>query len=120
MLIRLLRRLSLLLPFAGNKIKEPCPLPLPHTPAKDRFFLSARYFYGILLFTAVRIKETLIYSNQCESILLVITLLCGSLSGFYGRNSFQSMMLALRDGAIAEYDELLTRYGAETKLDNAA
>ena len=30
------------------------------------------------------------------------------------------MMLALRDGAIAEYDALLTRHGAETKLDNAA
>lgn len=30
------------------------------------------------------------------------------------------MLLALRDGVIAEYDELLTRCGAETELDNAA
>ena len=29
-------------------------------------------------------------------------------------------LLAVLDGAIAEYDELLTRYGAETELDNAA
>ena len=120
MLIRLLRRLSLRLPFAGIKKRSLAHSHSRTLPQKIVFFLSARYFYGILLFTAVRIKETLIYSNQCESILLVITLLCGSLSGFYGRNSFQSMMLALRDGAIAEYDELLTRYGAETKLDNAA
>lgn len=51
-------------------------------PAKDLFFLSARYFYGILLSIALRIKETLMYSNQCESILLVITLVCGYPSGF--------------------------------------